>query len=474
MVHAKKSVSLCLLLSCGTVKHGVSAYSPASVQRQQQKRVPILAKSCRLDDIDNVNTIGSTPSFHREVSRRKALLNFAAFATTTTTAASFPVLLPQPALAAEETATTDAPPGKIPISASWKAVDGLNSNDNSLVAFDESAYKAMVNDAARTPFFEKAIIQRLNSAPGGPDSQTVIDLGTGPYALFAIIAAQNGAGTVYAIESNPEVARSARATVKKAGFDDVITVIDGLSSDITLPNNEKADFVVAEIIGSVASEEGVYATMVDAHQRLVKEPSVAANWIPSRVQTFAAPASYSLHNLFGPPAFDWDKLKGEPVRFNCKDMGLQLLSTPVVLEDIKFSDISGKSGGFKKLDTLKFTIDGDRIEDNTPAFVDEFRLGRLDKPEAQKLAQTTARSFTGIAMWPRLILDANDKIIVNSRAYPDGDHQKSHWQTVLPIMSATPVSVKAGDEVVVNVDFDVPATFQKAATYKLAGNVIRK
>jgi hypothetical protein len=46
--------------------------------------------------------------------------------------------------------------------------------------------------------------------------------------------------------------------------------------------------------------------------------------------------------------------------------------------------------------------------------------------------------------------------------YPDGD-QKSHWQTVLLIMSATPVPVQ-GDEVV-ECEFDIP--YGKPATYKL-------
>jgi len=93
-----------------------------------------------------------------------------------------------------------------PISASWKAVDGLNSleENNKIISFDTSAYKAMMDDPSRTPLFEKAIIQRLNAAPGGPESMTVLDLGSGPYALFAIIPAQAGAGKVYALEANKQ------------------------------------------------------------------------------------------------------------------------------------------------------------------------------------------------------------------------------------------------------------------------------
>ena len=49
---------------------------------------------------------------------------------------------------------------------------------------------------------------------------TVLDLGTGPYALFALQAAQAGAGKVFAIEGNPYAAAVARQTIKKAGYDD--------------------------------------------------------------------------------------------------------------------------------------------------------------------------------------------------------------------------------------------------------------
>jgi len=393
-----------------------------------------------------------------EQSRRSALQRLVSVATATSAFS----LLPTAAFANED---------KVHISSYWKAVDGLNSLDEGkkIVSFDSSAYKAMMDDPARTPFFEKAIISRLNSAPGGPESQTVLDLGTGPFALFAIIAAQAGAGKVYAIEANREAARSARVTVKKLGFGDVIEIVEGFSNEITLP--EKADFAVAEIVGSIASEEGLYATILDAHQRLVKEPSNPSNWIPSRVQTFASPASYALHNLFQPPAFDWTKLNGEPVRFNCRDEGLQLLSDPVLIEDISFANIK-PNGSIKK--EIKFIIDGERIEDNTSSFYEEFRRARLGKGEAEKIAKTTAASLTGIALWPHLILDGEGSIVVNSRAFPNGGHQKSHWQTVLPIMSDLPVPVKAGDEVQVTVNFDISGDVLKPPSYNLDGDVIHK
>mmetsp|Transcript_253 Transcript_253/g.342 ORF Transcript_253/g.342 Transcript_253/m.342 type:complete len:495 (+) Transcript_253:103-1587(+) len=406
--------------------------------------------------------------------RRSSILSAVALATTT---------LIQPSIAhavntneQETTITNTALTNKTPISASWKAVDGLNSLDQNqkIVSFDSSAYKAMMDDPSRTPLFEKAIIQRLNNAPNGngPESQTVLDLGTGPYAVFALIAARAGAGKVYAIEANREAALSARAMITKFGYDDVITVLEGFSNEITLPDNQKADFAVAEIVGSVATEEGAYATILDAHQRLLKEPNDPNSWIPNRIQTYAAPASYTLHNLFQPPSFDWGKLNGEPVRFNCRDEGLQLLSNPVLVEDISFPDIVKDKSTIGPKD-VKFSIDGKRIEDNTLVFYEELRRGRLGKDEAENMAKTTGSTFSGVALWPRLILDGDGEIEVNSRGFPSGKHQKSHWQTVLPIMSDIPIPVKAGDEVQVTMNFDVGSGgILKPPSYSIYGNIL--
>ena len=370
----------------------------------------------------------------------------------------------------DTTSSSSSPPlpKTTPISAQWNSIDGLNSleeSNNKFVSFDKSAYQAMLKDQSRTPLFEQAIINRLKSSE--PDTQIVLDLGTGPFALFAVMAAKAGAKHVYAIEASKEAAAAARETISKLGYDDKITILEGFSTEITLP--EKADFAVAEIVGSVASEEGAYATIYDAHQRLVKNPNEASSWIPSRIQTYAAPASYTLQNLFLPPAFDWTKLQGEPVRFNCRDEGLQLVSSPVLIEDISFADITDKGFQKKQVKQVTFTVDGERVEKNRAVFLEEFQRGRVS--DAETLSSTAANSISGIALWPRLLLD--DNVEVNSRRYPDGGHQKSHWQTVLPIMSETPVPVKGGDEVSVTFDFSVPSQVTTPPSYKISGSVVR-
>lgn len=258
------------------------------------------------------------PSAERGLSRRDA--------TGLVAAATGSLWLPVPAARADSQ-----------LAASWTATDGFS--DKNFISFEESAYAAMRDDEGRTPIFEKAIQKRLAGQEG---KLTVLEIGTGPYALLAIIAARAGAKKVYAIEAQPEAAKRARQAVMKAGFEDTIEVLEGFSTAVELP--EKADVVVAEIVGSVASEEGMIATIRDAQARLVKQPELASSWIPNRCQTLAAPATYALHYALGPPQFDWTKLK-EPVRLNCRDETLQTLAEPQLLEDISFADLSLPASG---------------------------------------------------------------------------------------------------------------------------------
>lgn len=192
--------------------------------------------------------------------------------------------------------------------ASWTATDGFS--DASFIQFDEAAYAAMRDDERRTPLFVQAITQRLASAP--PNTLTVVEIGTGPYAVLALAAARAGAKKVYTIEANAEAAKRARKVLKDAKVPPTqVEVLEGFSTAVQLP--ERVDLLVAEIIGSVASEEGAYATIRDAQARFLLRPSDPTSYIPYSCQTLAAPASYALHYALGPPSFDWSKLK-EPLR----------------------------------------------------------------------------------------------------------------------------------------------------------------
>ena len=96
--------------------------------------------------------------------------------------------------------------------------------------------------------------------------------------------------------------------------------------------------------------------------------------------------------------------------------------------------------------------------------------GRLSKKEAADVASKAAHSLSGIALWPRLILDSKGSIVVDSRKFPGGGQQRSHWQTVLPICSPRPVGgLKGGETIEVTAEIDLPNEVTKAPNYRLNG-----
>ena len=125
------------------------------------------------------------------------------FAITTTTS-----LIPLPPATAAATIATALK------TVSWSATDGFDSDFPSqinFIEFDEKAYRAMRDDPRRTPKFAKAIRSRLAEL----QDAVVLDLGTGPFCVLALIAATAGAKKVYAVEANPEAARRAKAFIAK-------------------------------------------------------------------------------------------------------------------------------------------------------------------------------------------------------------------------------------------------------------------
>ncbi|KAJ1447412.1 S-adenosyl-L-methionine-dependent methyltransferase [Pelagophyceae sp. CCMP2097] len=383
-------------------------------------------------------------------------------------------------LAAPRVAATEAL-----TSVSWAATDGFDSDfpsPISFIEFDDKAYKAMRDDARRTPKFAKAIAARLAAHPG---ELTVLDLGTGPYAVLALIAAKYGAKKVYAVEANPEAARRARALIYRCETGDrgadgyfplkpgQVVILDGFSTALELP--EKVDLVVAEICGSIASEEGLYATMRDARERHVKYPDSEDSYIPRRCQTFAAPVSYALHSLLEAPAFDWGKVVGNPIRFNCRDEALQLLAAPQLLEDIDFSKPLPAPG--KPISrSVSFEVDAGVLANTEKKFAlalkEERQLSALvnKTDDIPRLSKQLSTAFSGMALWPTLVLDGETS--VRSRG-PVGEHQKSHWQTVLELMAAAPVAVRAGDRVEIDFDVTLENDVTKPLRYDLRGKVVR-
>jgi precorrin-6B methylase 2 len=141
-----------------------------------------------------------------------------------------------------------------------------------------SPHVQMLEDRVRTSAFLAALDEVVRA------DDIVVDIGTGT-GVLAVGAARSGARHVYAIEATP-LAHEAREVVRANGLDDRVTVVEGWSTRISLP--ERADVAVSEILGSDALEERVLPVLADARRRLLTPD---ARLIPSAVRIFGLPVS---------------------------------------------------------------------------------------------------------------------------------------------------------------------------------------
>ena len=217
----------------------------------------------------------------------------------------------------------------------------------------------MLNDRARTHAFLDAIAEVVR--PG----DVVVDIGTGT-GVLAAAAARAGARHVYAIEGT-DIGRAAGQLFAANDFADRITLVTGWSSQVELP--ERANVLIAEIIGNDPLEEGVMETFADARKRFLKPD---ARIIPSRVKVFALPVAVD-HVTFSKHAFtsdatsrwkewygiDFSSLPSSPTNqsivIRCppsEARGWQTLGSPFLLADL---DLSGASHPLVN-ESAEFTI----------------------------------------------------------------------------------------------------------------------
>eukprot|EP00435_Cladocopium_sp_Y103_P054142 s943_g17.t1 len=198
--------------------------------------------------------------------------------------------------------------------------------------FSTEDYETMREDLPRTRAFYKAIDALA------PDS-IVLDLGTGALALLAHRAAAAGARHVYAVEA------SKFAAEKAAGLcdNDAISVIHGQSQDIELP--EKVDVIVHEILGEIASREGVVASLRDAERFLSATAKRKGSWsVPSCARTFLAPAEMPKPRYFKALKARTGTLLAMPgpgtrmLRFPNLPVSDCILAEPEIFEDLHWGE----------------------------------------------------------------------------------------------------------------------------------------
>ena len=125
---------------------------------------------------------------------------------------------------------------------------------------DPVEHARMLHDDRRTRDYLAALAEAVR--PG----DVVLDIGTGS-GVLAIAAARAGARRVYAVEAS-DIADVAERVFAANGVEDTVTLVRGWSRTIELP--ERADLLVAEIIGNEPLEEEILETTLDARRRLLK------------------------------------------------------------------------------------------------------------------------------------------------------------------------------------------------------------
>jgi predicted RNA methylase/acyl carrier protein len=200
--------------------------------------------------------------------------------------------------------------------------------------YDDFLYDLMSADAVRNAAFRSAFERHARD-------RVVLDLGTGPHALLARLAAEAGARRVYAVEILADVAEKARAAVAAAGLGDRITVIHADAASIRLP--EPADVCTQGIIGNIGSADGIAAIW----NRVRSQLSPACIPVPARCTTMIAavelPEALRSAPAFAPLALDYVQrifaAEGRPfdLRLCVRNLDTaQIISDCRIFEDLDF------------------------------------------------------------------------------------------------------------------------------------------
>ena len=118
----------------------------------------------------------------------------------------------------------------------------------------------------------------------------MLDIGTGT-GVLAVAAARAGAAHTYAIEASG-IAGVAKTTFEANGLQDRITLVEGWSTQIELP--ERADVLVSEILGDEGLGESVLEVTLDARKRLLKPD---ARFVPGKIRILGLPVTVPKEKL---------------------------------------------------------------------------------------------------------------------------------------------------------------------------------
>jgi protein arginine N-methyltransferase 1 len=155
--------------------------------------------------------------------------------------------------------------------------------------YDIGGYGGMIADRARTDAYAAAIARVVR-----PES-VVLDVGAGA-GVLSLLACRAGARRVYAVEP-AEAIHAAREIARENGMADRIEFIQGISTEIELP--ERADVIVSDLRGAQPLFQHHVRSIADARERLLAPGGIL---IPRTDTLRAAPvqADEAYRRITGP------------------------------------------------------------------------------------------------------------------------------------------------------------------------------
>ncbi len=134
-------------------------------------------------------------------------------------------------------------------------------------------HQVMLGDEQRLKAYDRALEQAIG--PG----DVVVDVGAGTLVL-SFLALRHGAGHVYAIEADPQMADLAARIAADNGLADRVTIVRGDARTAHLP--EKADALVSEMMGNLGPEEEMAEILKIAARRFLRP---GGKVVPQRLTT---------------------------------------------------------------------------------------------------------------------------------------------------------------------------------------------
>jgi hypothetical protein len=274
----------------------------------------------------------------------------------------------------------------------------------------------MLEDAARTRAYESAARD-----PALCRGRRFLDIGAGARMPLSTMVLRGGAAEVDAIEANPRTYRRAASFRESlaASRKDRIRLHLGFSTDIEL--GHRGDALVHELIGTIASSEGMVHCIADAQERLL---AAGALIIPARVATLLVPVE----------------------------------RPPMLRRSAIASWLATGETGLDRRAGVQIVYNpprGVRLN-SKPAIVEEFDAAAGSPPMREQMVQGTRHAiamerdgfFSGFLLACRVVTSDGAPVI-------DALNQLTNWGQVYAQMVEEPVRVAKGD--VIHVEFHVDA-----------------